>query len=146
MAASELSATELERKALLNTGWFNNSFANNLPSNPCNWTGIFCNTAGSITEIDLSNHFSSYDIKGELGQLNFSCFPNLQVLNGSYQLSGNIPPQIGLLSKLKYLNLSSEWGDGEQPVDAKPINTLASSSARGDKSVHSPVEASMGQN
>ncbi|KDO38986.1 hypothetical protein CISIN_1g038525mg, partial [Citrus sinensis] len=45
-------------------------------------------------------------IKGELGSLNFSCFSNLQYINlWNNDLSGSIPPQIGSLLKLKYLNL-----------------------------------------
>ncbi|KAJ0041868.1 hypothetical protein Pint_19310 [Pistacia integerrima] len=95
-------ASELEKEALLNTSWWDTS--NNI-SDHCEWFGITCNSAGSITEIDF---FSSYYIERELSRFNFSCFPNLESFSmvQSY-LSGSIPSQIGALSKLKFLSLSN---------------------------------------
>ncbi|KAL5756678.1 hypothetical protein ACOSQ2_021424 [Xanthoceras sorbifolium] len=71
--------------------------------NHCNWTGIACNIAGSITRFNLSN----YGIKGALQKFNFSRFPNVEFLNlGSNDLYGSIHLQPGDLPKLYYLDLS----------------------------------------
>ncbi|TXG65779.1 hypothetical protein EZV62_007054 [Acer yangbiense] len=76
VAESELSAKEFEREALLNTSWWNNGVINNT-SDHCKWVGIVCNSAGTIIGINLFNR----KIKGELRELNFSCFPNLESLS-----------------------------------------------------------------
>ncbi|KAJ0098711.1 hypothetical protein Patl1_22173 [Pistacia atlantica] len=108
--SSELSAIQLEKEALLNSTWWSKSSMTNNASDHCEWDGIFCNSAGSITEIYLFGH----EIRRELGQFNFSCFPNLEYLDlGSNNLSGRIPSQIGALSKLKTLYLNGNDLTGE---------------------------------
>ncbi|TYI08752.1 hypothetical protein ES332_A09G023000v1 [Gossypium tomentosum] len=62
----------------------------------CMWPGIRCN-AGSVVEIDLSGH----------------------------GLNGSITPQIGELSKLKYLNLSWNKLLGELPYSIGNLTQLA---------------------
>ncbi|KAJ0099579.1 hypothetical protein Patl1_22169 [Pistacia atlantica] len=99
---SELSTIQLEKEALLNSSWWSNSSMTNNTSDHCKWVGIICNSAGSITTINLLQH----EILGELRQFNFSCFPNLEFLDlGWNNLSGRIPSQIGALSKLIVLYL-----------------------------------------
>ncbi|TXG48419.1 hypothetical protein EZV62_027713 [Acer yangbiense] len=101
VAASELSAIQLERESLLNTGWWNTS--STLTSDHCNWTGIACNVQGSINGIDLNNH----GIEGTLNKFNSSRFPNLEFLKlGSNHLNGSLQLQVGDLPKLYYLDLS----------------------------------------
>ncbi|KAK0579091.1 hypothetical protein LWI29_020876 [Acer saccharum] len=101
IAASELSAIQLEREALLNTGWWNRS--GTLTSDHCNWTGIACDVQGSITGIDLNNH----GLGGDLNKFNSSRFPNLEFLKlGSNHLNGSLQLQVGDLPKLRYLDLS----------------------------------------
>ncbi|DAD49375.1 TPA_asm: hypothetical protein HUJ06_031797 [Nelumbo nucifera] len=73
-------------------------------SNPCNWTGIQCNKAGDIVEINLANS----GLGGTLYKFNFSAFPNLSSLNLNLnKLIGAVPSQIGLLAKLVFLDLGS---------------------------------------
>ncbi|KAL9426492.1 hypothetical protein AB3S75_033305 [Citrus x aurantiifolia] len=68
--------SEIERQALLNSGWWKGRIPHST-SDHCNWVGITCDYKGSITHIELVG----CSIKGELGSLSFSCFPNLQYLN-----------------------------------------------------------------
>lgn len=72
-AQFELLSIQLERKALLKTGWWSQRIASNTTSDHCRWAGVTCNTAGSSTEIILRNK----QLKGKFGRLNFSCLPNL---------------------------------------------------------------------
>ncbi|TXG54022.1 hypothetical protein EZV62_019278 [Acer yangbiense] len=91
---------QLEREALLNTGWWNN----NTLLDHCKWDGISCNSAGFISRIYLIDH----GIKGDLSKFNFSCFAKLESLDlGGNYLTGTIPPQIGALSTLTALNLGT---------------------------------------
>ncbi|GAY68832.1 hypothetical protein CUMW_267260 [Citrus unshiu] len=54
----------------------------------------------------VSHRVSGMQYQRGTGSLNFSCFSNLQYINlWNNDLSGSIPPQIGSLLKLKYLNL-----------------------------------------
>ncbi|KAF8369295.1 hypothetical protein HHK36_032690 [Tetracentron sinense] len=81
-------------------------------SNPCEWHGITCNKAGSVTEINLPNE----GFHGELTDFNFSSFPNLVRLNLTRnQLSGMIPDGIGTLSTLLHLDLEHNLLTGEIP-------------------------------
>lgn len=105
MTASGLSPVQLEREALINSGWWNNSTENaSDPSDHCKWMGITCNLARSVSEISLGGH---HDVKRELGRFNFSSFVNLESFKICFSyVSGNIPSQTGALSKLHILILS----------------------------------------
>nr|XP_027066161.1 probable leucine-rich repeat receptor-like protein kinase At1g35710 isoform X2 [Coffea arabica] len=98
------SAVNLEAEALLKSGWWGvNTTARNVSAH-CQWPGIICNDAGSVTEILLPN----YGILDDLTNFCFSSFPNLVRLDLSGNaLDGAIPHQIGALTKITYLNLSS---------------------------------------
>ncbi|KAM1301166.1 hypothetical protein EV1_012341 [Malus domestica] len=66
--------------------------------------GISCNTARSVTAINLT--ISS--IQGTMHGISFLSFPTLEYLNLSYNnLFDVIPPQISSLSKLIHLDLSN---------------------------------------
>ncbi|XP_022774483.1 probable leucine-rich repeat receptor-like protein kinase At1g35710 [Durio zibethinus] len=116
-----VSSLESEAVALLESGWWS-SYSNNI-SQRCNWHGISCNNAGSITEINPSANV--IQVGDRFGKLNFSSFPNLVLLNLSdRKLGGNIPPQIGGLSALKYLNLSYCGLSGELPSSLGNLTQL----------------------
>ncbi|GKV08694.1 hypothetical protein SLEP1_g20292 [Rubroshorea leprosula] len=90
-----------EAEALRKSGWWNASI-NNVTEH-CNWPGITCNGAGSVTEISPPG----FNVGKKFGKMNFSSFPNLVRLNLSDQgLEGSIPPRIGYLTRLEHLNLS----------------------------------------
>lgn len=104
------SPVELEREALLGTGWWVNNWppSGNYTSYHCKWTGISCNSAGSVTGVSLL-WYENDNIKGELGSFNFSCFPNLKSfkIHSNYLLSGSIPSEITALPMLQTLELPS---------------------------------------
>ncbi|GAY68837.1 hypothetical protein CUMW_267290, partial [Citrus unshiu] len=82
---------------------------------------ITCDYEGRITDIGLPKS----NIKGELGRLNFSCFPNLQHLDlGSNNLSGSIPSQIGSLSNLTYIYLYETNLTGTIPKEIGSLRNL----------------------
>ena len=106
--AFAFSPIQLETKALLNTGWWNNSWTMDYDSDHCEWIGITCNSAGSIIGLHLSK--DNVNFNGRLSHLNFSCFPNLESLRilAYYDgFTGSIPSEISALSKLQLLDLSS---------------------------------------
>ncbi|KAJ0944508.1 putative leucine-rich repeat domain superfamily [Helianthus annuus] len=61
----------LEGKALVATNWWPQYV--NVSDDYCNWYEIYCNEAGSVTDISFYNH----NLEGYLGSLDFSSFPNL---------------------------------------------------------------------
>ncbi|KAJ4700872.1 putative Receptor protein kinase [Melia azedarach] len=118
----DAAASVLEREALVKSGWWSNSSSiTNNSSDHCSWIGITCNSAGSIIEIDLEGR----GITGELADLNFSCFPNLELLKLSYNnLFKSIPSQINALSKLKYLILHMNHLTGIIPPEIGALSKL----------------------
>lgn len=122
-AASETWSLELEAQALVESEWWI-GYSNHTPSR-CQWPGITCNKAGSITKISLPPDDDKFRLGDKFGQFNFSFFPNIVLLqlrrNG---LSGNIPSDIGTLSKLIFLDLSSNQISGSVPSSIWNLNQL----------------------
>ncbi|KAF5815293.1 putative protein kinase RLK-Pelle-LRR-XI-1 family [Helianthus annuus] len=89
----------------------------------CNWEGITCNKAGSVTGIYLDGHYLG-DGTG-LGSLNLSSFPNLVTLEiERCGVEGSIPEQIGLLSNLTHLSLWRNRLTGNLPVSLTNLTHL----------------------
>ncbi|KDO37538.1 hypothetical protein CISIN_1g046467mg [Citrus sinensis] len=112
------SPIQLEREALLATGWWVNNWATtgNYTSDHCKWTGISCNSAGSVIGVSLL-WYENDNIIGELGRFKFSCFPNLRSfkIRSNYLLSGSIPSEITVLSTIRTLELTSNNLTGKLP-------------------------------
>jgi Leucine-rich repeat (LRR) protein len=123
VAASQSSALQLEASALLGSGWWRSINNTNDTSSRCEWLGITCNAAGSVTEIVMSSRY--FYLRGEMSKLNLSCFPNLVRLDLSINgLNGSIPVEIGALSKLNYLDLSYNNMTGELPFSLTNLTQL----------------------
>ena len=111
VATSESSALEQEKKALLESKWWNDYSNDNLSH--CKWYGIKCNDSGSITEINMDGPY----LGNKFSKFNFSSFSNLVHLNLSRtRLMGSIPHEICTLLKLTYLDLSQNHIIGELPL------------------------------
>nr|GLL30765.1 receptor-like protein 12 [Ipomoea trifida] len=91
--------------------------------NMCNWRGIVCNGSGvtTVSEINLPNA----NLSGTLHHLNFTSFPSLTGFNitGNY-FNGSIPPAIGDLSNLVFLDLSNNTFDGSIPPQIGKLREL----------------------
>lgn len=82
--------------------------------NPCNWIGIGCDSAGRVSQLNLSYN----GIIGTLHDLNFSSLPHLRRLNFyRNSLQGNVPSIIGNLSNLNYPDLSRNNFSGIIPPE-----------------------------
>lgn len=91
-------------------------------ASPCKtWTGISCNAAGSIININLTTS----GIQGTLHEFSFLSFPNLEYLDLSMnKLFDVIPPQISYLSKLVYLDLACNELFGRIPPEIGGLRNL----------------------
>ncbi|KAF4390696.1 hypothetical protein G4B88_015586 [Cannabis sativa] len=93
----------------------------------CNQRGITCDHAGHITEI---RHYMFDDDeyserKGMLQNFKASCFQHLVHLDLSCaRLKGDIPPEIGALTKLTYLDLSNNALTGQLPLSLTNLSKL----------------------
>ncbi|KAI3933794.1 hypothetical protein MKW92_038036 [Papaver armeniacum] len=98
----------------LNSHFLTSWSLTNGSNSPCNWTGIRCDNADRVTEINLENSA----VNGTLNQFNFSVFTNLSSVNlDANFLGGKIPALIGSNSKLVYLNLGSNDFTGTVPSE-----------------------------
>ncbi|MED6173943.1 hypothetical protein PIB30_064457 [Stylosanthes scabra] len=99
---AKVSQLDEEAHALLLTAWWSNQ--HNI-SNRCNWPGIRCNNAGSITEI-TSPPRNNYDTNNSSKGIDFSAFSNLVHLDLSGMELYGFPKGLSGLKKLEFLNLS----------------------------------------
>ena len=104
--AAQSSALEQEAKALMESGWWNESYysINYTSFSYCEeLESIRCNDGQSVIGIDMLAVYLGYKVR----KFNFSSFPNLVSLNlYDTGLRGSIPQEIGTLSKLTSLDLS----------------------------------------
>nr|GMD12194.1 MDIS1-interacting receptor like kinase 2-like [Ipomoea batatas] len=121
-----IASTTTEAEALLK--WKSGLSSSSLKSwslsnltNLCNWRGIVCNGDGAVSEINLPNA----DLYGTLHHLNFTSFPSLTGFNiTGNSFNGSIPPAIGDLSNLVFLDLSYNRFDGSIPPQIGNLTEL----------------------
>ncbi|WJX80658.1 hypothetical protein P8452_63626 [Trifolium repens] len=128
------SQLEMEENAILKSGWWNTSDANYNISNRCNWDQISCNKAGSITRISITEISNTmlyiHENRIQFATFNLTVFHNLErlVITSvgllSAGLEGTIPKEIGLLSKLIYLDLSFNSLVGKIPPSLENLTKL----------------------
>ncbi|KAL9166959.1 hypothetical protein ABFS82_05G064700 [Erythranthe guttata] len=122
-AAKCAAANDGESDALVASGWWSNKYINtgNITSDQyCTWDGITCDDAGYVAEI--SRHDMYYHQLGELDLLAFRNIARID-LSGMW-LTGGIPPEIGALSKLTYLNFSRNDLTGNVPFSLSNLTNL----------------------
>lgn len=89
----------------------------------CTWTGIICNSAGSVSEIDLSQH--RLMINGTLAMFSFTSFPNLNTFNiRGNNFMGPIPPGVENLAELQYLDFGNNNLSGSIPYQISHLQGL----------------------
>lgn len=105
----------------IDTNYTNSSSNPRANGSPCNWTGISCNAAGSVTNITIVGS----GLQGMLHEFSFSSFRNLEYLDLSInKLFDVIPPQISSLSKLLHLDLSNNQFSGRIPPEIGLLRNL----------------------
>lgn len=108
-------------------------------TSPCTWYGITC-TAGSITELRLTNNHLTGSIPVELGNLF-----NLVVLDlEGNQLTGQIPRELKTLTHLSHLNLSFNRLSGEIPPELGEMQSLVQLSVAGNSTLSGPIPPELG--
>ncbi|XP_061352121.1 probable leucine-rich repeat receptor-like protein kinase At1g35710 [Gastrolobium bilobum] len=121
-ASSSSSNKNQEQAALLQSGWWNHD--RNI-SNHCNWTGITCNEAGSITKISALK--TPPPELQRFQNLKLTAFTNLVRIDlTGLGLTGIIPTEIGTLTKLSYIDLSYNSLQGKLPKALSNLTQLES--------------------
>ncbi|MEM7115334.1 MAG: leucine-rich repeat domain-containing protein [Chloroflexota bacterium] len=88
---------------------------------PCGWVGIVCNN-GNITQLLLEGNNLSGMLPPELGMLTML---NWLQLNNN-QLQGSIPAELGMLTQVTWLRLEDNELSGEIPASLEGLTTVQS--------------------
>jgi Leucine-rich repeat (LRR) protein len=120
---TEIPSTECEALVALynSTGGDNWSYNTgwNVTNTPCSWHEVRC-SGGQVSELSLVENQLSGTIPPELGQLSRLRYLYLS----SNQLSGTIPPELGQLSRLQFLDMSENQFSGTIPPELGQLNSL----------------------
>ncbi|KAM7511367.1 hypothetical protein LguiB_010242 [Lonicera macranthoides] len=122
LVSSSPSWLKREAEALAGIRWWQNE---DPATSQCNWDGIGCNEAGSVTSITCPRSYYYYYTGIHMDELNLSSFQNLERLDlSNCRLNGTIPYEIGVLSKLTHLNLYYNSLSGKLPLSLANLTNL----------------------
>ncbi|XP_047974441.1 receptor-like protein 43 isoform X1 [Salvia hispanica] len=117
VVAANVSNSSRELKALTDFGWpYINSTAHH-----CNWKDITCNEHGRVAQISLQSRSLRLNIS-YLDPLIFTSLTSIHLT--ACGLYGAIPPQIGYLSNLSYLNFSHNQLNSQLPLSLANLSEL----------------------
>lgn len=86
---------------------------------PCSWFGVTC-TTGRVTVIELDDNNLTGSLPASLEDLS-----NLRRLSlWRNEIGGTIPPQLGTLSRLRYLHLGDNKLTGQVPATISDLTSL----------------------
>ncbi|RVX19316.1 MDIS1-interacting receptor like kinase 2 [Vitis vinifera] len=109
------------KNSLISSLSLNSSWSLTNIGNLCNWTGIACDTTGSVSEINLSET----ELEGTLAKFDFSSFPGLTDFNlGTNKLNGSLPSMIGGLTELQYLSFYNNCLVGTIPYQITNLQKI----------------------
>ncbi|KAL0392467.1 UNVERIFIED_CONTAM: MDIS1-interacting receptor like kinase [Sesamum radiatum] len=126
LAPSQTTTANTEAEALISSGWWSSHYTRNI-SDHCKWAGVACDDAGHVVEIGPMPTTVPIDawLGGPLDKLNFLALPHLvRIELRGLKLYGTIPAQIGALSNLRYLILSSNNFTGGIPTQIGALSKL----------------------
>ena len=108
-------------------------------SSECTWYGISCNTQEAITKLELSNNGLNGILSDELFYLT-----DLEglTLDHNTNIRGSIPSSVGLLTKLKYLNLDDNSISGRLPSELYTLSNLEAIDMN-DNALTGPLESAV---
>lgn len=99
----------------------------NCSTNCCSWDGVKCNeNTGNVVSLNLNSSclYGFIDFGSRLFE-NFSHLERLNLADNHFQYS-QIPPGLGHLTKLTYVNLSSSFFVGQIPLEFSHLSNLSS--------------------
>ncbi|KAL0290888.1 UNVERIFIED_CONTAM: MDIS1-interacting receptor like kinase [Sesamum angustifolium] len=126
LAPSQTTTANSEAEALISSGWWSSHYTRNI-SDHCKWAGVACDDAGHVVEIGPMPTTVPIDawLGGPLDRLDFLALPHLvRIELRGLRLYGTIPAQIGALSNLKYLILSSNNFTNGIPIQIGALSKL----------------------
>jgi len=122
----KIPVTECEILAQIYTSTNGDKWINNegwlQTNNPCDWYGIECDQSDHVTRIFLDSNQLSGPIPPELGDLSELIWLQLN----DNQLSGSIPPRLGQLTNVTWLRLETNQLSGPIPPELGNMVTLQS--------------------
>ncbi|PRQ44615.1 putative leucine-rich repeat-containing, plant-type, leucine-rich repeat domain, L [Rosa chinensis] len=89
----------------------------------CSWLGVTCSTNGSVVGLDISNESISCYIDNSSSLFQLQHLQSLNLADNDFR-SSSIPPAIGKLTELRYLNLRDASFSGVIPIEISRLTRL----------------------